>query len=157
MHRPACLVFAFLLVCSCSSGTATATEPSPVAVALCSRLGEIKHIPFKDESINDEVYTKLMEQGQAVVPCLIDQIANQTRMEDPDSVPSPPDFRVGDLAFFLLLDITKVPFEQMLPESVNNQAKEQGVYSYFAWVHNPAHRKRLQDKWRAWLKQQGRR
>jgi hypothetical protein len=55
-------------------------------------------------------------------------------------------FRVGDLAFFLLLRITGVPFEQMLPENVRAKVKEEGVYAYFRYTEVPANRAALQRR-----------
>jgi hypothetical protein len=75
-------------------------------------------------------------------------------MRDPRSEPTIADFRVGDLAFFLLLRITGVSFEQMLPEDVKAKVKEEGVYAYFRYTEVPANRAALQRRWKAWLKAQ---
>ncbi len=121
----------------------------------CKRLSEVKQVPFKGESINDEAYNDIVSRGKAVIPCLIREITNTTRMKDPRSAPTYPDFRVGDLAFFLLVDITKIPFEQMLPYSVKFKIKDEGVYAYFEYVEHLNNRKALQNKWRAWWAKHG--
>lgn len=122
---------------------------------LCKRLAEIKKIPFKGEIVDDEVYNMVMGQGKAAIPCLIDKITDTTKMKDPRSAPTYRDFRVGDLAFFLLVRITKTPFEEMLSEPVKDQLKDEGVYAYFRYVEDTDNRKNLQEKWREWFKKQG--
>lgn len=52
-------------------------------------------------------------------------------MKDPRQAPVYRDFRVGDAAFFVLLRITKVPFEEMLPTQVRSELEDEGVYAYF--------------------------
>ena len=109
-------------------------------------------MPFQNEHVDDEVYNQVVAKGQAIVPCLVEQLTNGTKMADPRSEPTVADFRVGDLAFFLLLRITNVPFEQMLPNSVKDKLKEEGVYAYFKYSEDPANRAALQRRWKAWLK-----
>ena len=126
------------------------------AETVCQRLPNIKKLPFKDEPIDDENYNKIVSEGKAVVPCLIDRITDLSPMKDPRSTPTYPNFRVGDLAFFLLIRITGTPFEQMLPASVTGRMKDEGVYAYFKYVQRPSNRRALQNKWQTWLKTQGR-
>ena len=119
---------------------------------ICGKLAQVKRIPFKDERVEDKTYNEIVQLGESVVPSLIECLTDLTKMREPRSAPSYDDFRVGDLAFFLLLDITKVPFEQMLPKSVRAQLPSQGVYAYFEYVENPANRKALQKRWKSWHK-----
>jgi hypothetical protein len=123
-------------------------KPDPGAV--CRRLPEVKEIPFKGEHVNDEAYNEIVSQGKAAIPCLIEKITDTTRMKDPRSAPTYSDFRVGDLAFFLLVEITKTPFEQMLPDLAKSRMKNDGVYAYFEYVERPDNRKALQAKWKEW-------
>ncbi len=90
--------------------------------------------------------------GYAVVPCLIDKVTDTTTMRDPRSEPGFPDVEVtvGDIAFFLLVDIIKINFTEPLPSDVRKQYEESGVYAYFKFVKNPGNRKKLQDNLRAW-------
>jgi len=131
------------------------THVKPDDGAACKRLSEVKEMPFKGEPINDEAYNDIVSRGKAAIPCLIGEITNATRMKDPRPAPTYPDFRVGDLAFFLLVDITKIPFEQMLPDSVKSRMKNKGVYAYFEYVERPNNRKALQDRWKAWWAKHG--
>jgi hypothetical protein len=76
-------------------------------------------------------------------------------MKDPRSAPTYLDFRIGDLAFFLLVRITEIPFEEMLPNSVKSRIKDEGVYAYFEHVKRTDNRKALQARWKAWWAKQG--
>lgn len=155
MGRFALLLIALLVLCGCpllSAQGPGVAAPGPEASEVCKRLNSIKHMPFQNEHVDDEVYNQVVAKGQAIVPCLVEQLTNGTKMADPRSEPTVADFRVGDLAFFLLLRITNVPFEQMLPNSVKDKLKEEGVYAYFKYSEDPANRAALQRRWKAWLK-----
>lgn len=130
---------------------AQATPTRPDAQALCERLPEIKEIPFKDEPVEDEAYNSFIAASNEAVPCLIDRLDDSTKMKDPRSAPQYRDFKVGDLAYIMLVRITKVPFESMLPDDVRERMKEEGVYAYFDYVQNPDNRRVIQSRWRAWL------
>jgi hypothetical protein len=132
------------------------SQSSSELEALCKSLSEIKKLPFKGEAIDDEVYNKIIKQGDKIVPCLIEKITNTAKMRDPRTAPTYPNFKVGDLAFFLLLEVTKTPLEQMLPDAVKRQIKDEGIYAYFRYVERFGNRNTLQENWKAWLKKQGR-
>ena len=151
------LIIAVLLLHSSpllSSESQEIATSGPQASELCKRLRSITRMPFQDEHVDDKLYNQIMAKGSAIMPCLVEQLTNVAKMRDPRSEPTVADFRVGDLAFFLLLRITGVPFEQMLPDSVKAKVKEQGVYAYFRYTEAPANRTTLQRKWKAWLKAQ---
>jgi len=131
-------------------------QAKPNAEAVCRRLSHVKKLPFKGEPIDDEDYNKIISQGKAVVPCLINKITDVTKMKDPRSAPTYPNFRVGDLAFFLLVHITGTQFDQMLPDSVRARMKDEGVYAYFEYVQRPGNRRALQKRWKTWFGVQGR-
>jgi hypothetical protein len=151
----------FTVACQATAHKATVSKPSvhqdvaarARAEALCQRLPEMKKIPFKGEPIDDEVYNGLIALKEAAIPCLIGKTSDSTRMNDPRQAPVYPDFRVGDAAFFVLLDITKVPFEEMLPAEVTSELKDKGVYAYFEYISKDDNRKLLQAKWQAWYDQ----
>jgi hypothetical protein len=152
-HQLALAVACICQVCCVSSGQAPASQPStPTAEShLCDRLADVRHVPFDNEHVEDAIYNQIMSHKHAVVPCLVEQITNETRMADPRSEPVESNFRVGDLAFFLLVDITNVPFEQMLPDDVRARLRDEGVYAYFGYVSVPGNRAALQQEWKAWL------
>jgi len=123
------------------------------AEALCQRLPEMKTMPFKGEPIDDDVYNGLIALKEAAIPCLIEKITDTNRMNDPRQAPVYGDFRVGDAAFFILLRLTKVSFEEMLPTQVRSKLEDEGVYAYFEYIEKAENRKTLQTKWRAWYDQ----
>lgn len=141
-----------------SSSASTQGRKSPFrevskSEQMCNKLSEIDRIPFKDERVDSDIYNGIMAEGRASVPCLINKLTDLTRMKDPRTAPTYPDFRVADLAFILLARITGTPFEQMLPHQVQARMNDEGVYAYFRYVQRPANRKALQQKWRLWLKE----
>lgn len=157
MTRLASLLIALLILYTSPSLSAQSQEVAtsgPEASDLCKRLSSVRHMPFQNEHVDDQVFNQIMAKGSAMTPCLVEQLTNGTKMHDPRSEPIVADFRVGDLAFFLLLRITGVPFEQMLPENVKAKVKEEGVYAYFRYTEVPANRAALQRKWKEWLKVQ---
>jgi len=122
---------------------------------LCNRISDIKSFPMKGERGEDAIYDAFMDAGDAVSPCLIDKVTDSTVMNDPRSEPGYPDveIRVGDIAYFLVVDITKLSFTEPFPQSVQRDYKREGVYAYFKFVKDPANRQRLQDRLRAWYQQ----
>jgi len=112
----------------------------------------MKVFPIKGDKGEDPIYDAFIDSGDAVVPCLIEKVTDATKIRDPRQEPSFPDIeiRTGDIAYFLLVDITKLHFTELLPDEVKQKYKEVGVYAYFKFVENPANRKRLRDNLEAW-------
>jgi len=132
-----------------------ATKPTVVEPGmLCSRLSEIKHLPFKNDlPIDDPVYQALVDAGEAALPCLIEKVADATPMKDPRGIPGPTDTRVGDVAYFVLVRIAKLDFIELLPGVVQKQYETEGVYAYHEFVSEQKHRLQLQAKLKAWHEQ----
>jgi hypothetical protein len=128
---------------------AAASDPE----ILCSRVSEIRSMPFKDERVEDAAYNALLDAGQEVVPCLIEKVTDTTPMQDPRGIPGPTDTRVGDVAFFVLLDVAKLDFDSMMPPEVKKRLKEEGVYAYHGFVGEEENRKWLQSNLRDWYRQ----
>ena len=121
--------------------------PSPISPdpeTLCHQVPEIRVLPFKGDKGRDRVYDSLVTAGDAVVPCLIDEITNLTHMSDPRETPKFADTRVGDVAYFVFTDITKMNFTDPLPPNVKEEYKADGVYAYFRFVEKPENRKEIQ-------------
>ena len=129
------------------------SEPAPDVEVLCARVAEIKSMPFKDEKVDDAVYNALINAGEKVLPCLIEKVADTTPMHDPRGIPGPTDTRVGDIAFFVIIDIAKLDFDSMMPLEVKSRLKEQGVYAYHKFVNEEGNRKRFQSSLREWHRQ----
>ncbi|NJN63601.1 MAG: hypothetical protein HC882_01145 [Acidobacteria bacterium] len=120
--------------------------------ALCERVSQVRLIPFKGLG-TDEAYLALMNAGEAVVPCLIEKIIDTTPMPDPRMAPKYPGTVVGDIAFFILLEITGTELEGLLPETVRESFRVNGVYAYFDYVANSDNRVQLQQRCRDWWRQ----
>ena len=122
--------------------------------SLCDKLAEIKTLPHKAEPVNDPVYNALMRAGEKAVPCLIRKITDTTSMRDPRKAPGYAgiDNKVGDVALWVLGDITQLDFVELLPPSVQADFKEEGVFAYFKYVRNDEHRRELQTKLYEWYR-----
>ena len=95
------------------------------------------------------MYDAFMDAGEKVVPCLIDKVlSDSTKMRDPRQEPGYPDIevRTGDIAYFLIVDITKLDFTRLLPPSIQNR----GGICHFKYVHDLNNRKALQQSLRSW-------
>ena len=77
-------------------------EPAKVQdpTTLCSRISDIKILPQKGETGEDQTYDAFIRAGEKVVPCLIERVSDTTKMRDPRQEPGYPDIqvRIGDIA-----------------------------------------------------------
>jgi len=127
---------------------------------LCKRVAEIKLIPIQareskggDFKDIDPVYDKFRILGDAAVPCLIDELANQTIMDDPRGSPHFGGVvaRVGDTALWVITDITGLDPSRMVPASVRKEWDgDLGTLAYFDWIKLPGNRQLLQANVKAW-------
>jgi len=138
------LLFLLLLSFSCGS--------NKIDQNYCDRLSEIKTMPLKGVPVEDDVYNGLMKMGDLAVPCLVDQLTNVTKTPDPRRTPIYSETTLGDVALFVLLDITKVPVEDVFPKEIINKWEDQGIYAYFAFVEKEVNRRVIQDRWRNWYR-----
>jgi hypothetical protein len=122
-----------------------------ITANLCDRLSEIREMPFKNEKVDDEVYNGLLKMGSTAIPCLINKLTDTTRMRDPRKTVPYSYLTVGDVAFFVILDISGEPIERFLPERIWKEYEEQGIYAYFRFVENSENRKLLQDNLLNWF------
>jgi hypothetical protein len=106
-------------------------QTSPTDANTCSEITAVRHIPFHpDERVNDLAYNQLREKSWAVVSCLIAQITDSAVTPDPRSAPIYPKVRVGDVAFWVVRDITALPYDDMFPAALRKRFKKEGVYAY---------------------------
>jgi hypothetical protein len=117
--------------------------------ALCSRVSEIKHLARRVEP-DDPAHIAILDAGEAVLPCLIEKVADSTPMKDPRGIPGPTDTRVGDVAYFLIVDIGKLDFIELLPAKVQKEYETEGVYAYHWFVSKRKNRLELQAKLKEW-------
>jgi len=122
---------------------------------ICTRVSQIKVLPFKGESGVDANYDAIINAGKTAMPCLIRTITDTTRMRDPRSEPGYAGIhiRVGDVAYFVLCDIAKTDFVLLLPARVQKQWKESGVGAYFSFVQRKTNREWFQRKLKLWYRQ----
>jgi len=116
----------------------------------CDTLANIRVLPFKGEHVNDEAYNQLVNAKDAAIPCLIAKLTDTTPTQDPRQAPVTETIAIGDVALFVLEDITRVPLEQMLPGPVKEEFKRSGIYAYFQFVKDPGNRRVFQASWREW-------
>lgn len=118
----------------------------------CQKLHKVKKIPHKkDIHVKDPIYNGLMKMGEKAVPCLIDKLVDTTPMPDPRLSPTAK-VSVGDVAFFILSDITERPVEESSPPAIRKTYKTEGIYAYLKYVKNNNNRLDLQKNWREWCK-----
>ena len=129
-------------------------RPASELTELCKQLAEIKQFPGRDPSEQeDPFYAAIMAKGKDIMPCLVEEITNDTPMHDPRSAPVWQHYKVGDTAVFLLVDIAKDDelLEKMLPQPYREEWKTNGVYAYFNYVSTTENRRQLQRWWRDWI------
>jgi hypothetical protein len=117
---------------------------------LCDRIAEIRSIPMKGLG-RDEAYLALMEAAEEdVIPCLIERISDTTPVVDPRMAPRFHGTVMGDVAIFVLGRKTGLGLPEFLPQDVREKYRNRGIYAYFDYVAEPAHRRDLQERWREW-------
>lgn len=159
-------ILIFSAACDSSAKTHPGPQsPSPPPVAqvqqltddevrgLCNRMADIKVLPMKEERGVDATYDAFMTAGVRVVPCLIEKVTDETAVPDVWHTPTYGDTRLGDVAVFLIGDITQLDFYTLLPIKVQAKVHDQGVYAYFEYVEKPKNRKILQEKLRTWFQE----
>ena len=119
---------------------------------LCDRVSEIRIMPFKGERVDDAAYYSLIEAGESALPCLIAKVTDVRKTRDPRQAPTYSDVRVGDVAYFVLVDIAKIDFIELFPAKVQRRYKTEGVYAYFEFVQKKRNRVWLQRKLNEWYR-----
>ena len=121
---------------------------------LCDRVSQIKHIPHKEEPVDDAAYNAFIKAGRAALPCLIAKVTDTRKMHDPRSAPGYVGIktRVGDVAYFMLVRIAKIGFTEMLPDEVQENYRAEGVYAYFKFVQKKLNREWLQRRLEIWYR-----
>ena len=113
---------------------------------LCGRLDEINSMPPKPvNKWDDPVYNEIMRYGTDMLPCLIEKITDTTMMKNPCCPHPPSEVAVGDVALFLILDISEINFTDLLPPDVEKEYETQGMYAYYSYVKDERSRKDIKD------------
>lgn len=136
------LCFSGLLLTGCALASQQETNKRNLQENLCADLAKITELPMKDDMpVNDPIYLAIRQKGKAAIGCLIDHVTDETPMKDPRSAPSgPSQFKVGDLAFFLLIRTGVTSFDEVLPPEARPSTSTLGIASYFLWVEKPGNR-----------------
>ena len=113
---------------------------------LCDKISQIHVIPFKNEHVDDTIYNGIMRFGEKAIPCLLDKVIDDTMMQDPRKAPPYDKITVGDVSLFILLNITGLGLEAILPEHLLSDFRRDGVYTYFKFVEEKENRKIIQAK-----------
>jgi hypothetical protein len=81
-------------------------------------------------------------------------------MRDPREAPIWENYKIGDTAVFILVDIAKNVgiatdeiLQEMLPVKYRKEWKTNGVYAYFNYVSESKNRAELQKWWQIWIKE----
>ena len=120
-------------------------------IELCKSVGKIKQLPYDpSEKGVDSTYDAIVEAGSAVVPCLIDNITVTKIMTDPRCTTISKGTTMGDVSYFVLLDILKIDFVKFLPADVAESYKTNGAYAYHDYIDRKGARKELQTNLRIW-------
>lgn len=128
-----------------------ASPPHPIDVdSLCERIVDIKILPHKDEPVDDPAYNALLDAGEKAIPCLITKITDTTAMQDPRQAPKVTGVRVGDVAYFLFVDLGKLDFVELLPPDAQKGYARDGVYGYFEHINERNNRQELQEAAYKW-------
>jgi hypothetical protein len=120
---------------------------------VCEHIRDIKVLPFHGDRGEDPSYDAFLDAGETAVPCLIKKITNTDRIPDPRPTLKFPETTVGDIAYFLIIDITKLDFAELLPREVQEDYRNNGVWAYHAYVAKLEHRKILQNRLYEWYRQ----
>jgi hypothetical protein len=120
----------------------------------CSNLTKIKSIPYKPSDVDKtepmyQNYFALLDQGEAAIPCLLDNITNTAEIEDPHC-PSLGIIAVGDVAYFILYRIGGFGFTEMFSEDIQQAFKEDGMNGYYSLIDENGNRLKLQTKLKEW-------
>ena len=145
MHKAISIIIIFLLLLPFLSHVYANDDN------ICSDISNIKVMPFKNETIDDFAYNKIISSGDKALPCLIANVANMTLMNDPRKAPYYNNMTIGDVSFFLFLDITKQQLIEFMPPHVLKKYQDHGVYAYFEYSSKIENRIELQTKLINWI------
>jgi len=152
MAKHISLLMLFALVCPVNAFSQSSELDAPRNIALCKRVAEIKELPKNNYTGVDAAYDALIEAGDDVVPCLIERVTDTTIVHDPRCPIISRGTTVGDVAYFVLIDIVKIGFVELLPADVQEKYKTAGVYAYHEHIETKGARKRLQAKLHQWYR-----
>jgi hypothetical protein len=140
------------LICFCAGAALSQSHLQSDTARLCQRVAEIKELPIKGDPGRDAAYDAIVGAGESLLPCLIKQVTNLRRMRDPRCPPLSSQTTVGDVSYFVLVDITKLDFVEMLPPDVQRKYQTEGAYAYETYIRRKGSRRQLQSRLLAWYR-----
>jgi hypothetical protein len=141
--------FLLMLVVGCACDVSAQNVPNKSATQLCKNIKKIKELPRDwGEKGVDKTYDEIVAAGESVIPCLIDNIPNTKVMRDPRCPTISKATTIGDVSYFVLVDMLKLEFTELLPNDVKSDFKTHGVYAYHEYIDKPGARNELQTKLR---------
>jgi hypothetical protein len=150
MKRFAYPCFLILILSVATFGQLRPIIPKEIT-QLCKRVKDIKQLPHdRGEKGIDPIYDKIFANGEALTPCLIENITSTRIMKDPRCPTISTATTVGDVPYFLLVDIQDFDFTKFLPADIQNKFKTNGAYAYHEYIDRPGARTELREKLRVW-------
>lgn len=163
-HMVAMALAVLMAATSCDSGRLQNARVIPEAepavsprssnqIPPCDQIDKIRILPYKDNQVDDQIYNALVAEGDKAIPCLIKKITDTTQMPDPRQAPKVTGVTVGDVAFFMVVRLSKADFAEFLPPDVQQSYRKNGVYGYFEQINESNNRAQLQQNISKWYEQ----
>ena len=114
----------FLILFFTVNSFAQSNISSKDAARLCKDVNKIKEFPrdWGQRGV-DTTYDSIIDGGEAVVPCLIDNITNTKVMRDPRCPTISTATTIGDVSYYVPVDMLKLSFTEFLPEDIEKTTK----------------------------------
>jgi hypothetical protein len=110
---------------------------STIQANVCDEhLLRINYIPFEGESGVDAHYDALMAARRSAVPCLIANVTNTRRVHNPRPIPAGAPTMVGDVAVYLLGEVSGLEPIKLLPRKYRDLYGEMGVVVMDKYLHD---------------------
>lgn len=132
---------------------ATPTITSSAEKRACERLSEITKLSNRlPPEEFDPIVKQILAEGDKAIPCLIEQITDETPTEDVRGAPIWQNYVVGDTAIILLMRLDGAEFEKVIKEMLPSPYREEwdtnGIYAYFNYVIESENRAKLKEWWK---------
>jgi hypothetical protein len=110
---------------------------STIQANICDEhLSRIKYIPYEGESGVDAHYDAIMAARRSAVPCLIANVTNKRSVRNPRPIPAGAETMVGDVAVYLLAEVTGLEPNKLLPRKYRDLYGEMGVTVMDKYMHD---------------------
>jgi hypothetical protein len=126
---------------------------SAIEANVCDQhLSQITSIPYELEP-GDAHYRALMAAGRSAVPCLIANVTNTRPIRNPRPIPAGAATMIGDVAVYLLAEVTGLNPIKLLARKYRNDYPQMGVIVMDIYLHDRrSHPRALQRKLWHWYR-----